>query len=154
MRDFICPNCGQHLAFENSVCLSCRHPLGFSLEDMALLVIASGEESAQPGFVDADEVPAVRQYVSGRMQLARRDRTDPEVVHLVCAHPNPARTTPTLKALAAFAEAERAKRRLIAELVELKLPIVGGDENPRATAWRSICSPVSRTRCSPATRTA
>ena len=23
MRDFICPNCGQHLAFENSVCLSC-----------------------------------------------------------------------------------------------------------------------------------
>ena len=23
MRDFLCPNCGQHLAFENSVCLSC-----------------------------------------------------------------------------------------------------------------------------------
>ncbi|MBI3691205.1 MAG: zinc-ribbon domain-containing protein, partial [Mycolicibacterium aromaticivorans] len=23
MRDFICHNCGQHLAFENSVCLSC-----------------------------------------------------------------------------------------------------------------------------------
>ena len=26
MRDFICPNCGQHLAFENSVCLSCGKP--------------------------------------------------------------------------------------------------------------------------------
>ena len=55
MRDFICPRCGQHLAFENSVCLSCDSPLGFSLEDMALLVIASGEEGTQPGFVDADK---------------------------------------------------------------------------------------------------
>ena len=55
MRDFICPNCGQHLAFENSVCLSCDSPLGFSLDDMALLVIAAGEDSSQPGFVDADK---------------------------------------------------------------------------------------------------
>jgi hypothetical protein len=35
MRDFLCPNCGQHLAFENSVCLSCGGALGFSLDDMA-----------------------------------------------------------------------------------------------------------------------
>jgi hypothetical protein len=34
------------------------------------------------------------------------------------------------KAMAAFADAERAKRRLIAELVDLKLPIVGRDEDP------------------------
>ena len=40
MRDFICPNCGQRLAFENSVCLNCGSSLGFSLDDMALLVIA------------------------------------------------------------------------------------------------------------------
>ena len=55
MRDFICPNCGQHLAFENSFCLSCNRPLGFSLDDMALLVISSGEDSSQPGYVDADK---------------------------------------------------------------------------------------------------
>ena len=55
MRDLICPKCGQHLAFENSLCLSCDSPLGFSLDDMALLVIATGEESSQPGFVDADK---------------------------------------------------------------------------------------------------
>ena len=55
MRDFICPKCGQHLAFENSVCLSCNSRLAFSLDDMALLVIATGEESAQPGFVDGDK---------------------------------------------------------------------------------------------------
>jgi hypothetical protein len=34
------------------------------------------------------------------------------------------------KAMAAFAEAEKAKRRLLAELHELKLPIVGRDEDP------------------------
>ncbi|MEV6136582.1 zinc-ribbon domain-containing protein [Nocardia sp. NPDC051990] len=38
MRDFTCPNCGQQLAFENSVCLSCFSPLGFSLADRALVI--------------------------------------------------------------------------------------------------------------------
>ena len=55
MRDFNCPNCGQRLAFENSVCLYCGSPLGFSLDDMALLVIASGAESEHGGAVDASE---------------------------------------------------------------------------------------------------
>ena len=40
MRDFHCPSCGQRLTFENSVCLSCGSALGFSLDQMALLVIA------------------------------------------------------------------------------------------------------------------
>ena len=55
MRDFICPNCGQRLAFENSLCLSCGSALGFSLDDMALLVIAPGAESDHGGAVDASE---------------------------------------------------------------------------------------------------
>ncbi len=55
MRDFICPNCGQRLAFENSVCLSCKSKLGFSLDDMAFLVIAEGSESEHGGAVDASE---------------------------------------------------------------------------------------------------
>ena len=32
MRDFLCPNCGQRLAFENSVCLNCGSNLGFDLD--------------------------------------------------------------------------------------------------------------------------
>ncbi|HUO39052.1 MAG TPA: zinc-ribbon domain-containing protein, partial [Mycobacterium sp.] len=55
MRDFVCPNCGQHLAFENSVCLSCGSPLGFSLDHPALLVIAERGDAARPGFVGADD---------------------------------------------------------------------------------------------------
>ncbi|MEP6980439.1 MAG: zinc-ribbon domain-containing protein, partial [Nakamurella sp.] len=29
MRDFACPNCGQQLAFENSLCLGCGSNVGF-----------------------------------------------------------------------------------------------------------------------------
>ena len=55
VRDFLCPNCGQHLAFENSVCLSCDSPVGFSLPDMAFLVIDHSGAGGRPGFVDAAE---------------------------------------------------------------------------------------------------
>jgi hypothetical protein len=129
MRDFICPKCGQHLAFENSVCLSCNSALGFSLEDMALLVIASGEESSQPGFVDADKYE-----LCANLHLAECNwLVEKAPVRKLCTSCALTRTRPNdsdTKALAAFAGAERAKRRLIAELYELKLPIVGRDEDP------------------------
>ena len=53
VRDFICPNCGQRLAFENSVCLSCGRGVGFALDDMALLVIETGQDAEHAGAVDA-----------------------------------------------------------------------------------------------------
>ena len=129
MRDFTCPNCGQRLAFENSVCLSCGSRLGFSLDDMALLVIAPGEESEHAGAVDSERVSAVRQSASGRMQLAGREGADPTAVQVVRADPDAAQRR-RHQAMAAFADAEKAKRRLIAELHELKLPIIGRDEDP------------------------
>jgi hypothetical protein len=129
MRDFICPKCGQHLAFENSVCLSCNSRLGFSLTDMAFLVIESGDEGSQPGFVNADEY-----QLCANLYLAECNWLVEKVpVRKLCTSCALTRTRPNdadIKALAAFAVAERAKRRLIAELVEMKLPIVGRDEDP------------------------
>ncbi|HME50122.1 putative zinc-binding metallopeptidase [Mycobacterium sp.] len=129
MRDFVCPNCGQHLAFENSVCLSCHSPLGFSLDDMALLVIADGPESGQPGFVDADKYE-----LCANLHLAQCNwLVERQPVRQLCRSCRLTRTRPNdadTKALAAFADAEKAKRRLITELNELKLPIVGRDEDP------------------------
>jgi hypothetical protein len=129
MRDFICPKCGQHLAFENSVCLSCNSRLGFSLTDMAFLVIESGDEGSQPGFVNADEY-----QLCANLYLAECNWLVEKVpVRKLCTSCALTRTRPSdadIKALAAFAVAERAKRRLIAELVEMKLPIVGRDEDP------------------------
>ena len=39
MRDFACPHCGQRLAFENSVCLSCSNGVGFDLEVLDFVVV-------------------------------------------------------------------------------------------------------------------
>jgi hypothetical protein len=129
MRDFLCPNCGQHLTFENSVCLSCDSPVGFSLDDMALLVIAPADRAAQAGFVDAD-----RYQLCANMHLAQCNwLVEKEPVHQLCASCALTRTRPRdddTKALAAFAAAEGAKRRLLAELTELGLPIIGRDEDP------------------------
>ena len=129
MRDFICPNCGQQLAFENSVCLSCGSALGFSLEDMALLVIAPGEESGHAGAVDEG-----RYQLCANLHLAECNwLVEKSPIARLCVSCALTRTRPNdadTKALAAFATAERAKRRLIAELHELKLPIVGRDEDP------------------------
>jgi len=130
MHDFICPNCGQHLAFENSVCLNCGSALGFSLDDMALLVIARGEGSGHAGAVDAD-----RYQLCANMHLAQCNwLVEKGPIPQLCASCVLTRTRPTdsdTKALTAFAAAEKAKRRLIAELVELKLPIVGRVEDPQ-----------------------
>ena len=140
MRDFHCPNCGQRLTFENSTCLACGSALGFSLPEMALLVIAKGGESDQAGFVDADDY-----QLCGNRNLAKCNwliRVDnPGGLCTSCAltveRPNDADTA----GLAEFARAEAAKRRLIAELYELKLPIVGHDEDPEhGLAFRLLSS--------------
>ena len=123
MRDFGCPNCGQRLAFENSLCLNCGSPLGFSLDDMALLVIGSGERSEHRGAVDAE-----RFQLCANLHLAQCNWLVEGPEPALCTSCALTRTRPAdadTKALSAFAAAEKAKRRLIAELHELKLPIDG-----------------------------
>jgi hypothetical protein len=130
VRDFNCPNCGQRLAFENSLCLSCGSRLGFSLDDMALLVIASGTDSEHGGAVDSSEY-----RLCANLHLAECNwLVEKGPVKKLCRSCALTRTRPNdndTKALAAFAAAEKAKRRLIVELYELKLPIIGRDEDHR-----------------------
>jgi hypothetical protein len=129
MRDFNCPNCGQRLAFENSTCLNCGSALGFSLEQTALLVITENDSSEHAGFVDA-----AKYQLCANLQVAECNWLVPvNYPRLRCPscvltteRPNDADTV----GLAEFAEAEAAKRRLIVELHELKLPIVGRDQDP------------------------
>ncbi len=129
MRDFHCPNCGQRLAFENSKCLSCNARLGFSLDDMALLVIAPEEESEHAGAVDEGKY-----RLCANLHLAECNwLVEKGPVIKLCQSCTLTRTRPNdadTQALAAFATAERAKRRMIAELHELGLPIVDRDEDP------------------------
>lgn len=130
MRDFHCPNCGQRLAFENSTCLGCGSALGFSLDRMALLVIAKGEENEHAGVVNADEY-----QLCANLHLAECNWLVPidnpgGGLCVSCALTIERPNDGDLVGLPTFARAEAAKRRLIVELRELKLPIVGRAEDP------------------------
>jgi hypothetical protein len=129
MRDFHCPNCGQRLAFENSACLSCGSALGFSLDQIALLVIANGDEGDHAGVVAAEDYQlCANLHVAECNWLVSTDYAGRLCAScaLTVERPNDADTA----GLAEFARAEAAKRRLITELHELKLPIVGRDRDP------------------------
>lgn len=134
MRDFLCPNCGQHLTFENSLCLSCGSAVGYSLNDMAMLVITSGPDSEHGGAVDSSEYRlCANLHLAQCNWLVKLDPTN-MVQGELCASCRLTRSRPNdsdTKALTAFAVAEKAKRRLIAELAELKLPITGRDIDPK-----------------------
>ncbi|MCW5892263.1 MAG: putative zinc-binding metallopeptidase [bacterium] len=116
MRDFACPNCGQRLAFENSVCLGCESPIGF--------------DPATRGFVVVDAAGATRDDPPRRMcanlGVAGCNWIAPaEAAGGLCRSCSLTRTRPAAgdAAMPAFAEAETAKRRLVVELVDLGLPI-------------------------------
>lgn len=127
MRDFRCKSCGQQLSFENSLCLHCRRPLGFALDARAIVVLDDDHRADVDGtplrrctnflvaqcnwLVDADESATL-------CQSCRLTRT------------RPADTDET--ALREFGEAETAKRRLVFELRELGLPIIGRYDDPEA----------------------
>ncbi|MGV0816129.1 putative zinc-binding metallopeptidase [Mycolicibacterium boenickei] len=130
MRDFNCPNCGQRLAFENSLCLSCGSALGFSLGDMALLVITDTDRGGHAGAVDEDEYQlCANLHLAECNWLVRIGEGSQLCTSCMLTRTRPADTDTA--ALTSFAEAEQAKRRLIAQLHELKLPIVGRDEDPQ-----------------------
>ncbi|BDB43194.1 hypothetical protein Mkiyose1665_41020 [Mycobacterium kiyosense] len=130
MRDFSCPNCGQRLTFENSACLNCGSALGFSLDQMALLVIAKQEEDSD----HAGAVAAAEYQLCANLYVAECNwlvPVDPpgtlcESCALTIERPHDGDTV----GLAEFARAEAAKRRLVAELHEMKLPIIGRDQDP------------------------
>ena len=130
MRDFHCPNCGQRLAFENSKCLNCGSALGFSIDEGELLIIARGEDSEHGGAVDASEYLLCANLYAAKCNWLVRAGAGSGTLCASCAltrtRPNDVDTV----AMTAFAAAEQAKRRLIAELVDLKLPIVGRDKDP------------------------
>ncbi|ADG99038.1 protein of unknown function UCP012641 [Segniliparus rotundus DSM 44985] len=118
MRDFACHTCGQRLVFENSVCLNCDSPVGYSLADHDVLVIDPSrfQPCANLNLAACNWlVPAG--YEAGLCESCALTRTRPA-------------DTDT-EFLALFAEAEAAKRRLVAELHDLGLPLVGKAEDPQ-----------------------
>jgi hypothetical protein len=113
MRAFTCERCGQLVFFENSLCLRCSSPLGL-LPSRLEIVVLGGEraDGAQPC---ANQALAACNWLvergepSGLCRSCRLTRTRP--------------ADGDDGGLAAFARAEAAKRRLVYQLLDLRLSI-------------------------------
>jgi hypothetical protein len=125
MRDFLCPNCGQRLAFENSVCLNCGNNIGFDPQQREFVLVDA------TGLTFAGAAPM---RMCGNLNRAACNWVVPvEDASALCLSCRLTRTVPPAAdtpAMHAFADAEAAKRRLVIELLELGLPIIGKGENP------------------------
>jgi hypothetical protein len=125
MRDFLCPQCGQRLAFENSLCLNCQHNLGFDPQSLEFVLVDD------QGMTFSQYAP--RKMCANQFFAACNWAVPVDDYTSLCMSCRLTRTVPPEhdeKAMIAFAEAESAKRRLVVELLELGLPITGRHQDP------------------------
>lgn len=131
MRSFACAQCGQLLFFENSHCLRCGAMLGFIPEALALHVIEEKRSGAM--HVVSDKAPNVSYKRCARTHMAACNWLVSEPDETLCWSCRLTAAAPELrrdKDLQAFAKAEAAKRRLIYQLLDLRLPYVSRSEDP------------------------
>jgi hypothetical protein len=125
VRDFLCPHCGQRLAFENSLCLNCKSEVGIDLRARDFAVLG-------PDGVTIEGSPrrrCVNLHVAVCNWLVSVDSPTG-----LCPSCTLTRTRPSdndTEGLPEFAAAEAAKRRLVMELTELGLALTGRDVDPQ-----------------------
>jgi hypothetical protein len=131
MRSFACAKCGQLLFFENSHCLRCGAMLGFIPEQLSLQVI---EDTRNDGLRVLSQGTAVDSYKRcARSLLAACNWLVSEPEQELCVSCRLTAAAPELRRdddLQAFAKAEAAKRRLIFQLLDLRLPYISRSEDP------------------------
>lgn len=124
MKSFECQVCGNPLYFENSVCISCGTNVGYFRKAQDIVPV---DEHGK--FVDDDGFiwwVCRNLNLSGCTWLA-------EFEHGYCFSCRLTRTRPSdrdVQAMELYPLAEEAKRRLIAQLDELGLPIYTRDQDP------------------------
>jgi hypothetical protein len=128
MLTFVCPVCERLVTFESTGCLHCGSELGY--------------ESAQRAMSALEEGPSSRLHRCANARLAACNWLVREEGAL-CASCTLTRTRPNDadgEGLRGFAAAEAAKRRLLFELSDLELPIVGWLEQPGGLAFEMLSS--------------
>jgi hypothetical protein len=114
VRSLSCPVCDHRVFFENDLCLNCSTPIGFEQSSGAMVAVPGGPDDDWARCANAAVaacnwvVPAVEGGALCRSCALTRTRPDDG----------------DGDALAEFVEAEAAKRRLVAQLIDLGLPIV------------------------------
>jgi hypothetical protein len=123
VQNFACPRCGQRLTFENSICLNCGGTLAFEPTPRRFVLIGEHGEIDQQN---------LSRPCSNRVRAACNwTATDNHLP--LCRSCALTRTRPADDdevAIPEFRRAEVAKRRLVFELLELGLPLIGKDADP------------------------
>lgn len=118
MRSFKCSVCGQLLFFDNSRCLRCGSELGYEPTSGVLDVIDDGTRDRQ----------CANRRLASCNWLVPVD--DPGILCTSCRLTTVRPNDSEAAALVEFADAETAKRRLIHQLNELGLDVVGKEDDP------------------------
>jgi hypothetical protein len=114
MRSFDCPRCGALLFFENSLCLTCGSEVGYERKSAAFALTTPEQRCANARWAECNWLVDTPGVLCDCCDLTR-------------TRPNNNDT----EAMAAFARAEGAKRRLLFQLDDLNLPVVTREEDPK-----------------------
>ena len=118
MRAFSCPACGRLVTFESSHCLQCGCDLAFDWDARAIVALGERARCAGHELARCNAIAAADGAWCASCALTRGRPADDDHA-----------------GLRGFAHAEAAKRRLVFELGELGLPVVGWRERDGAIAF-------------------
>ena len=140
MRSFGCRICDQLVFFDNSTCLRCGAELGYLPDGRQLVALRPEGSVLHPVGVDAGPVARCSNAGAARCNwLVPADRAGSlcDSCRLTTVRPN----DDDGQAMAAFADAEGAKRRLLDQLTGLRLPIIDRSSDPeRGLAFELLSS--------------
>ena len=128
MRAFVCPVCERLVTFESSRCLNCSSQLGYDPTSGTMRALQA-KGSAHTHRCANAQLAACNWLVGEAGELCSS-------CALTRTRPNDADGD----GLGGFAEAEAAKRRLLFELADLGLPIVGSEQQPGGLAFELLSS--------------
>jgi len=125
---FRCPRCAQLVFFENSECLRCGLALGFAVGRRTLVAFSPGT--------------GARRCANQRLAACNwlLDPVDRDELCLSCRLTRTRPPDSDEPALAAFADAEAAKRRVVFQLLDLGLPVVSWAQQPGGLGYDLLSS--------------
>ncbi len=125
MRSFVCDVCGQPLVFENTVCVHCGTPLGFSVNERRMVPAPRSPDGASGLRRCANQLLAACNWL-----VAEQDGDRFGGLCLCCRLTRTRPADGDEEGLAAFARTEAAKRRLVFQLLDLGLPVLPTADDP------------------------
>ncbi len=123
MKLYICSNCGNPLYFENSLCLSCKHPVGFDATRLSMVTLDEKEPGVFAAMTDGRQV---YKFCENAAHDACNWLISPQSPSPFCQACILNNTIPSLSNpdnLFKWKRIEVAKHRLVYSLFRLQLPV-------------------------------